>query len=162
MKTFFLKKFISFFIFENLIIIYIPFIILTVFCFCFCFCFFCKQKKRLKPGDRTLPQVRRLAGLLERGIGVHHGGLLPLMKEVVELLFARNLVRVLFATETFAMGVNMPARAVVFGQLRKHDGNGHRDLLPGEYTQMAGRAGRRGLDTTGILFCCFNFSLSLF
>jgi antiviral helicase SKI2 len=104
---------------------------------------------RLKPNDRKLQQVRRLAQLLDRGIGVHHGGLLPLMKEAVEMLFARNLVKVLFATETFAMGVNMPARCVVFGQTRKHDGRELRNLQPGEYTQMAGRAGRRGLDETG-------------
>lgn len=71
--------------------------------------------------------------------------------QMVEMLFARGLVKLLFATETFAMGVNMPARAVVFGQLRKHDGTALRDLLPGEYTQMAGRAGRRGLDTTGVV-----------
>lgn len=69
--------------------------------------------------------------------------------EVVEILFARGLVKVLFATETFAMGVNMPAKSVVFSGIRKHDGTTFRNLLPGEYTQMAGRAGRRGLDTTG-------------
>ncbi|KAL1412136.1 Antiviral helicase ski2 [Vanrija albida] len=71
------------------------------------------------------------------------------LKEVVEILFARGLVKVLFATETFAMGVNMPAKSVVFAGIRKHDGVSFRNLLPGEYTQMAGRAGRRGLDTTG-------------
>ena len=86
--------------------------------------------------------------------------------EVVEILFSRGLVKVLFATETFAMvshsnrsmttgltvldqGVNMPAKCVVFSGMRKHDGHSFRNLLPGEYTQMAGRAGRRGLDTTG-------------
>ena len=87
--------------------------------------------------------------LLMRGIGVHHGGLLPIVKEVVEILFSRGLVKVLFATETFAMGVNMPAKSVVFSHIRKHDGNNFRTLEPGEYTQMAGRAGRRGLDSTG-------------
>ncbi|KAG5184771.1 P-loop containing nucleoside triphosphate hydrolase protein, partial [Tribonema minus] len=81
--------------------------------------------------------------------GVHHGGLLPILKETVEILFSRGIVKVLFATETFAMGVNMPARTVVFNGLRKHDGREFRDLLPGEYTQMAGRAGRRGLDKVG-------------
>jgi superfamily II RNA helicase len=69
--------------------------------------------------------------------------------EVVEILFSRGVVKVLFATETFAMGVNMPAKCVVFSGIRKHDGTSFRNLLPGEYTQMAGRAGRRGLDTTG-------------
>ncbi|KAK8853069.1 hypothetical protein IAR55_003770 [Kwoniella newhampshirensis] len=104
---------------------------------------------RLKGSDKTLPQILRMRDLLSRGIGVHHGGLLPLVKEVVEILFSRGLVKVLFATETFAMGVNMPAKCVVFSGIRKHDGTSFRNLLPGEYTQMAGRAGRRGLDTTG-------------
>ncbi|CAG8009507.1 unnamed protein product [Penicillium olsonii] len=108
-----------------------------------------KSLTRLKPEDRTLPQILRLRELLSRGIAVHHGGLLPIMKEVVEILFARSLVKVLFATETFAMGLNLPTRTVVFSGFRKHDGKGFRDLLPGEYTQMAGRAGRRGLDTVG-------------
>lgn len=87
--------------------------------------------------------------MLERGIAVHHSGLLPILKEAVEILFSRSLIRVLFATETFAMGVNMPARTVVFAATRKHDGSGFRSLTPGEYTQMAGRAGRRGRDTSG-------------
>ncbi|ELU35670.1 hypothetical protein AG1IA_10300 [Rhizoctonia solani AG-1 IA] len=69
--------------------------------------------------DKKLPQIARMRDLLSRGIGVHHGGLLPLVKEVVEILFARGLVKVLFATETFAMGVNMPARSVVFSGIRK-------------------------------------------
>ncbi|KAF7784214.1 hypothetical protein Agabi119p4_379 [Agaricus bisporus var. burnettii] len=108
-----------------------------------------KALSRLKGSDKKLPQIARMRDLLSRGIGIHHGGLLPIMKEVVEILFARGLVKVLFATETFAMGVNMPAKCVVFSNIRKHDGRNFRDILPGEYTQMAGRAGRRGLDTTG-------------
>ncbi|KAJ5105562.1 hypothetical protein NUU61_002909 [Penicillium alfredii] len=108
-----------------------------------------KSLTRLKPEDRTLPQILRLRDLLSRGVAVHHGGLLPIMKEIVEILFAKSLVKVLFATETFAMGLNLPTRTVVFSGFRKHDGKGFRDLLPGEYTQMAGRAGRRGLDTVG-------------
>lgn len=104
---------------------------------------------RLKPEDRILPQIRRLRELLSRGIAVHHGGLLPIVKEVVEILFAKTLVKVLFATETFAMGLNLPTRTVCFSGFRKHDGRTFRDLLPGEYTQMAGRAGRRGLDPVG-------------
>ncbi|KAI9673384.1 MAG: hypothetical protein M1817_002846 [Caeruleum heppii] len=104
---------------------------------------------RLKPEDRVLPQIRRLRELCSRGIAVHHGGLLPIVKEVVEILFAKTLVKVLFATETFAMGLNLPTRTVVFSGYRKHDGRSFRDLLPGEYTQMAGRAGRRGLDPVG-------------
>ena len=104
---------------------------------------------RLRPEDRILPQIRRLRELLSRGIAVHHGGMLPIVKEVVEILFAKTLVKVLFATETFAMGLNLPTRTVVFSGFRKHDGRAFRDLLPGEYTQMAGRAGRRGLDPVG-------------
>uniref|UniRef100_A0A8C7DW72 SKI2 subunit of superkiller complex n=1 Tax=Oncorhynchus kisutch TaxID=8019 RepID=A0A8C7DW72_ONCKI len=115
--------------------------------------FFQKSLRRLRGGDRQLPQVG--LDLLKRGIGVHHSGILPIMKEVIEMLFSRGLVKVLFATETFAMGVNMPARTVVFDSIRKHDGTGFRNLLPGEYIQMAGRAGRRGLDATGtvIILC---------
>lgn len=104
---------------------------------------------RLKPDDRMLPQIRRVRELLCRGIAVHHGGLLPIVKEVVEILFAKTLVKVLFATETFAMGLNLPTRTVVFSGYRKHDGRAFRDLVPGEYTQMAGRAGRRGIDSVG-------------
>ncbi|CAD6978253.1 unnamed protein product, partial [Tilletia controversa] len=72
--------------------------------------------------DKKLPQILRMRELLSRGIGVHHGGLLPIVKGVVEILFQRGLVKVLFATETFAMGVNMPARCVIFSNTRKHDG----------------------------------------
>ncbi|KAK7058645.1 Antiviral helicase ski2 [Paramarasmius palmivorus] len=108
-----------------------------------------KALSRLRVEDRKLPQIARMRDLLSRGIGVHHGGLLPIVKELVEILFARGLVKILFATETFAMGVNMPAKCVVFSGIRKHDGRSFRDIQPGEYTQMAGRAGRRGLDPTG-------------
>ena len=108
-----------------------------------------KSLARLKQDDRSLPQIRRIRELLSRGIAVHHGGLLPIVKECVEILFAKTLVKVLFATETFAMGLNLPTRTVVFSGFRKYDNKAFRDLLPGEYTQMAGRAGRRGLDTVG-------------
>lgn len=113
-----------------------------------------KSLARLSPEDRGLPQITRLRELLSRGIAVHHGGMLPIVKEMVEILFARTLVKVLFATETFAMGLNLPTRTVVFSGFRKHDGRQFRDLLPGEYTQMAGRAGRRGLDTVGTVIIC--------
>ncbi len=108
-----------------------------------------KSIARLRPEDRVLPQIIRMRELLSRGIAVHHGGLLPIVKEIVEILFAQTLVKVLFATETFAMGLNLPTRTVVFSGYRKHDGHSFRNLLPGEYTQMAGRAGRRGLDPVG-------------
>lgn len=113
-----------------------------------------KSLARLGKEDRDLPQIKRLRELLSRGIAVHHGGMLPIVKEVVEILFAKTLVKVLFATETFAMGLNLPTRTVVFSGFRKHDGREFRDLLPGEYTQMAGRAGRRGLDTVGTVIIC--------
>ncbi|TRZ00385.1 hypothetical protein DNTS_004387, partial [Danionella cerebrum] len=114
-----------------------------------------KSLTRLRGNDRHLPQILLMRDLLKRGIGVHHSGILPILKEVIEMLFSKGLVKVLFATETFAMGVNMPARTVVFDSIRKHDGTGFRNLLPGEYIQMAGRAGRRGLDATGtvIILC---------
>lgn len=108
-----------------------------------------KAVSRLKKEDRNLPQIQMIRELLGRGIGIHHGGLLPIVKETIEILFAKSLVKVLFATETFAMGLNLPTRTVIFGSIRKHDGHSLRTLLPGEYTQMAGRAGRRGLDPTG-------------
>tara|TARA_A100001015_G_C14992550_1_gene714679 strand:- start:38 stop:2053 length:2016 start_codon:yes stop_codon:yes gene_type:complete len=107
------------------------------------------MRARLSDADAKLPQVKRVEEMVARGIGVHTGGLLPLLKEATEVLFAKGLIKVLVATETFAMGVNMPAKSVVFNGFRKHDGNAFRDLLPGEYTQMAGRAGRRGLDKVG-------------
>lgn len=118
-----------------------------------------KALSRLKGSDKKLPQIARMRDLLSRGIGIHHGGLLPLIKELVEILFARGLVKILFATETFAMGVNMPAKCVVFSSIRKHDGRSFRDILPGEYTQMAGRAGRRGLDPTGTVIIMAGDSL---
>ena len=86
---------------------------------------------------------------LERGIAAHHAGIIPLFKEVVEQLFAAGLIKVVYATETLALGVNMPARSVVLEKLVKWDGQGHQDLTPGEYTQLTGRAGRRGIDIEG-------------
>ncbi|XP_073950506.1 superkiller complex helicase subunit twister [Choristoneura fumiferana] len=117
--------------------------------------FFQRCLQRLKEPDRKLPQVLRLQRVLENGIGVHHSGILPLLKEIVEMLFQSGHVKILFATETFAMGVNMPARTVVFDEITKFDGVERRILAPAEYIQMAGRAGRRGLDDTGtvIILC---------
>jgi ATP-dependent RNA helicase HelY len=86
---------------------------------------------------------------LERGIASHHAGLLPAFKETVEELFVRGLVKVVFATETLALGINMPARTVVLEKLVKYNGEAHVDLNPGEYTQLTGRAGRRGIDVEG-------------
>ncbi len=110
---------------------------------------YAKSIARLAKEDQELPQITRLRDMATRGIAVHHGGLLPIAKEIVELLFAQSLVKVLFATETFAVGLNLPTRTVVFSDHRKFDGTRRRILSPGEYTQMAGRAGRRGLDSVG-------------
>ncbi|MEO7196412.1 MAG: DEAD/DEAH box helicase [Pseudonocardiaceae bacterium] len=86
---------------------------------------------------------------LERGVAAHHAGMLPAFKETVEELFVRGLVRAVFATETLALGINMPARTVVLERLVKFNGEAHLDLTPGEYTQLTGRAGRRGIDVEG-------------
>jgi len=102
------------------------------------------------PGDDlgVLGYSEWLAGL-QRGIAAHHAGMLPTFKEVVEELFAAGLVRAVFATETLALGINMPARTVVIERLDKWNGETHADLTPGEYTQLTGRAGRRGIDVEG-------------
>ncbi len=86
---------------------------------------------------------------LERGFAAHHAGMLPVFKETVEELFVRGLVKAVFATETLALGINMPARTVVLERLVKFNGEAHVDLTPGEYTQLTGRAGRRGIDIEG-------------
>lgn len=80
----------------------------------------------LSDEDRALPQVENILPLLKRGIGIHHGGLLPILKEVTEILFGEGLIKALFATETFAMGLNMPARTVLFTGAKKFDGKDHR------------------------------------
>ncbi|KAH7320821.1 rRNA-processing arch domain-containing protein [Stachybotrys elegans] len=105
----------------------------------------------LSEQDRELPQIINLLPLLERGVGVHHSGLLPILKETIEILFQESLIKVLFATETFSIGLNMPAKTVVFTQVTKWDGVNVRPLTSSEYIQMAGRAGRRGLDARGIV-----------
>ena len=86
---------------------------------------------------------------LERGLAAHHAGLLPVFKEIVEGLFQRGMIKVVFATETLALGINMPAKSVVLERLVKWNGETHVDLTPGEYTQLTGRAGRRGIDVEG-------------
>ena len=86
---------------------------------------------------------------LERGIAAHHAGMIPAFKEVVEELFQKKLVKVVFATETLALGINMPARTVVLEKLEKFNGEARVPITPGEYTQLTGRAGRRGIDTEG-------------
>ncbi|MBU4213289.1 MAG: DEAD/DEAH box helicase [Actinobacteria bacterium] len=99
--------------------------------------------------DLAVLGVDQLTEALRRGVGAHHAGMLPLFKETVEDLFSRGLVKVVFATETLALGINMPARCVVLDSLVKWDGSRMADITAGEYTQLTGRAGRRGIDTEG-------------
>jgi len=105
----------------------------------------------LSDDDKQLPQIINILPLLKRGIGIHHSGLLPILKETIEILFQEGLIKVLFATETFSIGLNMPAKTVVFTSVRKFDGVSLRWVTPSEFVQMSGRAGRRGLDERGIV-----------
>ncbi|CAH8634358.1 unnamed protein product [Schistosoma margrebowiei] len=113
--------------------------------------FFSTITGRLRKCDRKLASVKFLHDLTRRGLAVHHSGMLPILKETVELLFRAGLVKILFATETVSTGVNTPARCVVFTSLEKFDGHIRRSLDPSEFTQMAGRAGRRGIDAKGLV-----------
>ncbi|KAK2743605.1 ATP-dependent RNA helicase mtr4 [Onygenales sp. PD_40] len=110
----------------------------------------------LSEEDKALPQIQHILPLLRRGIGVHHSGLLPILKETIEILFQEGLIKVLFATETFSIGLNMPAKTVVFTSVRKFDGVSQRWITPSEFVQMSGRAGRRGLDDRGIVIMMIN------
>ena len=103
-----------------------------------------------------LPEYNDIVALLKKGVAIHHAGILPVLREMVELLFDKGYVKLLFATETFSVGINMPTKTVIFSTLEKWDGSGRRNLLPHEYTQMAGRAGRRGLDKIGHVIHCNN------
>jgi superfamily II RNA helicase len=112
----------------------------------------CEQIIRKLPNYKEylyLPEYVQMVALLEKGIAIHHAGIMPILREMVELLFSKGYIKLLFATETFAVGINMPTKTVVFTDVNKYDGNSLRMLYPHEYTQMAGRAGRRGIDTVG-------------
>ncbi|EIJ94120.1 ATP-dependent DEAD/H RNA helicase [Nematocida parisii ERTm1] len=106
---------------------------------------------KLPKADRALPQITFVIPSLIRGVGMHHSGLLPILKEIIEMLFTTGALRVLFSTETLAMGLNMPARTVVIRTTKKYspETRSYVDISVGEYTQMAGRAGRRGYDIKG-------------
>ena len=105
-------------------------------------------------------EYTRLVRLIEKGIGIHHAGMVGVFKELVEVMYDEGHIKVLFATETFKVGINMPTKTVVFTNLRKYDGEKTRYLTSEEYTQMAGRAGRRGLDTEGhVIHLCNLFNL---
>lgn len=106
--------------------------------------------------EPTHPEVRALEHLIQRGIAYHHAGVLPALKEVIERLFGAGYVSLLCATETFALGVNMPARAVAFEGIRKWNGQARVQLMTRAFQQMAGRAGRRGMDAEGSVYVTFN------
>lgn len=106
-------------------------------------------RARLSDEDSEALGFSRFAVALRRGIAAHHAGLLPAFKECVEEAFVNGLVKIVFATETLALGINMPARSVVLEKLTKFNGEAHVDITPGEFTQLTGRAGRRGIDVEG-------------
>ena len=112
----------------------------------------CEQILRKLPNFKeylNMPEFEMITHLLEKGVAIHHSGIMPIFREMIELLFAKGYVKLLFATETFAVGINMPTKTVLFTGFDKFNGSSMRMLHPHEYTQMAGRAGRRGLDTIG-------------
>jgi ATP-dependent RNA helicase HelY len=105
--------------------------------------------EHVSPSDLGVLGYATWAAQLEQGVAAHHAGMVPAFKEAVEDLFAAGLIKLVFATETLALGINMPARAVVLERLSKFTGETHETLQPGDYTQLTGRAGRRGIDTSG-------------
>ena len=112
----------------------------------------CEQILRKLPNFKeyiNLPEFDMITRLLEKGVAIHHSGIMPIFREMIELLFSKGYIKLLFATETFAVGINMPTKTVIFTGFDKFNGSGMRMIYPHEYTQMAGRAGRRGLDTIG-------------
>ena len=118
-----------------------------------------KNMKNLAEEDLVVLGYYEWADALERGIAAHHAGLLPAFKVTVEELFQQGLVKAVFATETLALGINMPARTVVLEKLSKWNGEGHVAISPGEYTQLTGRAGRRGIDIEGNAVIIWNNDL---
>jgi superfamily II RNA helicase len=112
----------------------------------------CEQIIRKLPNFKEyleLPEYLNMVSLIEKGIAIHHSGVMPVLREMVEILYSKGYIKVLFATETFAVGINMPTKTVIFTDINKFDGKQNRMLFSHEYTQMAGRAGRRGIDTEG-------------
>jgi ATP-dependent RNA helicase HelY len=109
----------------------------------------------LSPSDLEALEYDRFLAAFTDGVAAHHAGLLPAFKEMVEEAFAAGLVKVVFATETLALGINMPARSVVLEKLVKYNGETHADITAGEYTQLTGRAGRRGIDVEGHAVVCW-------
>jgi superfamily II RNA helicase len=119
---------------------------------------FMHYMKDYKSTYEILEQYQDVYAQLKKGVVYHHSGLIPILKEIIEILYSKGLVKILFATETFAIGVNMPTKTVLFTELQKFDNKGQRLLRSDEYMQMSGRAGRRGLDKFGsvILLPCMD------
>lgn len=112
----------------------------------------CEQIIRKLPNYKeylSLPEYLNMVQLLRKGVAIHHSGLMPVLREIVEILFAKGYIKLLFATESVAIGLNLPVKTCIFTDIYKHDGNSMRVLQAHEYTQAAGRAGRLGLDTVG-------------
>lgn len=119
----------------------------------------CEQIIRKLPNHKEyleLPEYLMLVSLLEKGIGIHHSGMIPVLREIVEIMISKKYIYLLFATESFAIGLDCPIRTAVFTSMSKYDGHQNRYLHAHEYTQMAGRAGRRGIDTVGNVVHCNN------
>tara|TARA_B100000123_G_scaffold272113_1_gene253633 strand:+ start:2230 stop:4734 length:2505 start_codon:yes stop_codon:yes gene_type:complete len=119
----------------------------------------CDQIVRRLPNFQEyldLPEYNHLVSLLEKGIGIHHSGMIPILREIVELMISKKYIKMLFATESFAIGLDCPIKTAVFMSMKKFDGRGERYLHAHEYTQMAGRAGRRGIDQLGYIVHCNN------
>jgi len=119
----------------------------------------CEQIVRRLPNAHEyleLPEYHQVVSLLEKGIGIHHSGMIPVLREIVELMITKKYIKFLFATESFAIGLDCPIKTAVFISLSKFDGHTERYLMSHEYTQMAGRAGRRGIDTIGHVVHCNN------
>ena len=114
--------------------------------------FFNKCMNTLPEEDRMIPQIQEMREILKSGIGVHHSGLLPILKETIEILYSKGLIKILFATTSFSIGLNMPTRTVVFTEIYKFNDERKEILSSSEYLQMCGRAGRRGIDTIGNVF----------
>lgn len=117
----------------------------------------CDQIVRKLPNFQEyleLPEYQSLVKLLEKGVGIHHSGMIPILREIVEIMISKKYIKMLFATESFAIGLDCPIRTAIFTGITKFDGNYQRILMSHEYTQMAGRAGRRGIDTIGYVVHC--------
>lgn len=113
-------------------------------------------RKHMTPEIAKMETTKVIRNTLPRGVGFHHSGMLPALKTIVEELFGKGLIKILYTTETFSVGINMPAKAVVFDSLEKYDGVSMRMLNAKEYFQIAGRAGRRGIDTEGLVISMIN------